>query len=1218
MVDDTFHDRYTMQGEIARGGMGVILRVKDRNLDRTLAMKRMLTPPDETGGDAEVARFARFLEEAQLTAQLDHPSIVPIHELGTDAEGRTYYTMRLVKGREFGQVIREIHEGQPGTREGNATGQEGGDVPKAAPRVTWNLQRALGVMVRVCQAVAYAHGKGVIHRDLKPANIMVGDLGEVYVLDWGVAKLSGKRGEQGLAGGVTEGHPVEPLSTARWASGEPDLETLDGAVVGTAAYMPPEQAAGRAAEVDERSDIYALGAILYEVLVGHPPYLGPGRRASAGELLTAVTRHPPEEIRQLNAQASAELAAICEKAMARDPAERYPSCVELAEELQAYLDQRVVKAHRSGPWAEARKWVQRHRGTSFSALVAIAVGLGALATINVMQARSRARLAQAFREQKEAAEREALARADAVNTLVESYAQQGFNAARSGEASLAALWFAQAAHLATHSPQTRQTHLLRAANWKRAAVVPWRAVPVDIAEATRMQFDRDGRFLAVHDSAGGGHVLDLEGERALSFGGASTTQDAVALHPQQPLVAVASSAGVARIHRLSDERVLRELDLGRDAGRIRALAFSGDGRLLAVGARETRVWDLERDALWAGALDHPAPPTGLQFSANREFILSTTRGQEMATDELRVFSTDRVAASGEIVPPLFAPLTNDYLWTPAFADGGRRFYRVNENGRLMLHDSRTGGLIREATRGMVLQVAPGPLLITRDAEGLADAPSWMPVPDETGRAGRCAPDRQWVALGREELRIEPLDPPRTSLPVRGLFRMVEDCTFSPDGRLLATAETYGLIRVWKLPSPREVPSTYSVFPESRELAFHPREQVVVPAGTPSMNTSPDGVSRSPPVAAQAVPIHFANGLKTDPAMDTGGHLLHAAFSPDGEALATASARSLTRRTEDWLQPGGVAGNVQVWDWRAAHRRLDPTPMPSEPRGVGFHPNGQWLAAICLGGEVMRVEVASGLAGLLFKTDAWSTPPSGRERLSLCFMDGGDVLVVAGERFYAWDVRGARLLSQSASFAGGFIDWDVTGEIAGAVRDQEIHCIDLRRGTSVRPPLMHQPQARSIAFLADGGWCFTTSESGARLWDWRAGRANGPDMGTRIREGRVVPGTGWGLTLAESPNRMLEFWELERGWPVSPPLGLSAEMIRVSPDGSHALALLGGELQAVDLTREFAGSGPALDLADSVLQAEIDAGARIEGGGVVKMSQEEWLDRWHRFRQRHRP
>ncbi len=220
--------RYVLEGVVARGGMGVIYSARDRDLNRTLAMKVMAgATGEEVSTDAvNRADLTRFLEEAQVTAQLDHPGIVPVHEVGFDSEGRLFFTMKMVKGRDLTEVFALVREEKEG----------------------WNLPRAVGVIVRVCQALAYAHAKQVIHRDLKPANIMAGRFGEVYVMDWGLAKIVGRKDLHDLRLRDDTDATYPSIRTDRRSAAESGADspliTMDGSVVGTPAYMPPEQAKG--------------------------------------------------------------------------------------------------------------------------------------------------------------------------------------------------------------------------------------------------------------------------------------------------------------------------------------------------------------------------------------------------------------------------------------------------------------------------------------------------------------------------------------------------------------------------------------------------------------------------------------------------------------------------------------------------------------------------------------------------------------------------------------------------------------------------------------------------------------------------------------------------------------------------------------------------------------------------------------------------------------
>jgi formylglycine-generating enzyme required for sulfatase activity len=363
--------KYEVRGELGRGGMGVVQRVWDASLRRELARKTM----HRSLGPARAQALARFLEEAQILAQLDHPAIVPIHDLGLDEHDRPFFVMKLVVGRDLGAVYELAREAREG----------------------WTTTRAVAVLLRVCEAVGYAHSKGVVHRDLKPSNVMVGTLGEVYVMDWGIARVSQASGEA----------PIETVRSAAPTTDGPDsLHTGHGDVVGTAAYMAPEQARGELDKVTARSDVYALGAMLYHLLAGRAPYARPG--AASRALLLALLAGPPPPLDEAAPGAPLELLAICAKCMAREPEKRYADLVEVADDLRAYLEGRVVRAHKTGAWTESVKWVKRNKALSASIGGVVAVSLAGAGSYFVQAEIGRQRLSDF----------EVLAAQDAVDELV--------------------------------------------------------------------------------------------------------------------------------------------------------------------------------------------------------------------------------------------------------------------------------------------------------------------------------------------------------------------------------------------------------------------------------------------------------------------------------------------------------------------------------------------------------------------------------------------------------------------------------------------------------------------------------------------------------------------------------------------------------------------------------------------------------------------------------
>jgi serine/threonine protein kinase/formylglycine-generating enzyme required for sulfatase activity len=366
--------RYRVKGEVAHGGMGAVLRVWDEDLRRHLAMKvmlgRKLTEEHSENPQTGSRSLARFLEEAQVTSQLDHPGIVPVHELGLDSDGRVYFTMKLVKGKTLKDVFDELAGGKGG----------------------WTQTRILGLILKVCEAMRYAHAKGVIHRDLKPTNVMIGGYGEVFVMDWGLARILGREDQKNIR--IREEPEIASSAVHslrhELGSGSQDspLYTMDGDVVGTPAYMSPEQAAGDLRAMGPHSDVYAVGAMLYHLLAGHSPYAPPEVRVNNHAIWYRVQAGPPTSLHELTPHAPQELVAICDRAMARDVPARYSDMSALAGDLSAYVEGRVVHAYETGAWAEARKWVRRNRPLAASLLAAVVVLVVGLVSSLLLKAKS--------------------------------------------------------------------------------------------------------------------------------------------------------------------------------------------------------------------------------------------------------------------------------------------------------------------------------------------------------------------------------------------------------------------------------------------------------------------------------------------------------------------------------------------------------------------------------------------------------------------------------------------------------------------------------------------------------------------------------------------------------------------------------------------------------------------------------------------------------------
>jgi serine/threonine protein kinase/formylglycine-generating enzyme required for sulfatase activity len=359
---DKVEEKYEYRGIIGHGGMGKVILVKDRDLRRNVAMKLM-----RSGAASRPEFVARFLEEAQVTGQLEHPNIVPIHEVGLDDRDRVFFTMKHVKGVTLAEVFYKLAEGDEETVR------------------HYTLVRLLSIIQQLANALSFAHARGVIHRDLKPDNVMLGEFGEVLMMDWGIAKLVG--GERAPDSSVdsmptASGELTHTVASVRSHSG---VRTRVGSTLGTPGYMSPEQARGENASLDGRTDVFSLGAIMYHMLTGTPPY----DQHTIEECLAATSQGLPVEppaVRLRRVASKHELAiprevtAITMKALSPDIAERYQSAEALAADIQRFLEGRSVLACPDTLAQRTVKWVKRNRmlvGASAAILCAVlVVGFG--------------------------------------------------------------------------------------------------------------------------------------------------------------------------------------------------------------------------------------------------------------------------------------------------------------------------------------------------------------------------------------------------------------------------------------------------------------------------------------------------------------------------------------------------------------------------------------------------------------------------------------------------------------------------------------------------------------------------------------------------------------------------------------------------------------------------------------------------------------------------
>lgn len=1071
---------YELIDEVARGGMGMVFRARQKNPSRVVALKVI------SSGELATPRMVeRFNNEALAAARLSHPNIVPIYEVGED-RGWHFFSMEFVEGRTLADLVRD-------------------EAPTPA--------MAAGLMIKIARAVEHAHQRGVLHRDLKPANILLDRNNEPRLTDFGLAKI---------------------------AEQETDI-TRTHAVLGSPAYMSPEQAAGKSRDITTASDVYSLGTILYELLAGRPPF---SSETTPALLRKIMDEEPPPLLKKARSRSSAQLQSaashfsdltvICFKCLEKLPLKRYATAGDLADELERWQRGEPIFARPAGAWERSIKWARRHPAwTVLGGMTALA---GFVLTFVSLFFNIRLDRARNIAEQNAARHR---------TQLVREHLGEAGRAAEAGNGLIGL--FALANALRLEGEGTPEAVAIR-----RRLGLTLRASPELLrlwsagGSPYLMKFSSDNRHLAVGLRDGGLRVWNLldgavtaieprEGERSMG----------IAFSPDGRLAAESvNAAPFVRVRQLENASAApRSLPLTQPCDE--AVAFSGGGRWLVTGGDRLRIWETGTWKEMPLNDNAEGPWIRIVGSPDDRLILALTpngTGRLLDTTIWRWWETDEEISSPSKTMPCFSDdgrwliTIRDFVMTLRETETGREVFSTpysfviyspafSPDGRLFAAPS-----FRDQARVWSLPSA-----------GNSEVKAFgTPIRHETGANQTVfSPDgRLLVTAGYDyQLRILHAGRHQLAAPVLHHTALVEAVAFSADGGLLASADAKGLVRVWNLRARGVI--TLAGVPAKPEAVFTADgKQLVARDGQDRLRVfdATSGVGIGEPLyngdlethreSAAAEPGQGHWGAPMDLSLDASKRFLAAAVGSHGVRIWELATRKLVASWTNVgevfsvaFDPKGTAlatgdgiGQVVIRSVSTGREIGKCLTEQAQVKRLAWSPSGQWLAA----GSDQEIEV-------------WDAPTMtrignlpARDRLAAMRFsrEGGRILTAAGNK----------------------------GIIPGSARLWELPSLD-----STLPPMEHGDGVASAALSSDGLWVATGGEDNVvRLWH----AASALPASRAMRHEAII----WALDFDStsrwlavvSNSRDLRIWNIPRGDLSGPvlPLDSSAFAVMFSPDSER--------------------------------------------------------------------